>query len=42
MDEIPYQSYGSVIKCCKTEQRKPTNVTNVRGKRNRDKCFELC
>ena len=42
MDEQTYQSCGSVIKICKTWQRKPANGKNVFGKRKRDKYFGLC
>ena len=41
MDEETYQSCGSVIKSCEMEQIKPTNGTNVCGKRKRKKYFEL-
>ena len=42
MDELPYQSCGSVIKSCKTQQIKSINGTNLCGNRNRDKYFEVC
>ena len=41
MNEQTYQSCGSVIKIRKTEQRKSKNGTNVCGKINREKYFEL-
>ena len=41
-DKPPYQSCGAIIKSCKMLQIKSTNGTNVCGKRNRDKYFELC
>ena len=42
MDELPYQSYGSVIKIHKMEQIQSTNGTNVYFKRVMDEYFELC
>ena len=42
IDEQKYQSCGSVIKSCKMELRKSTNVNNVCGNRNKERYFELC
>ena len=41
MNELPYQSCGSVIKSLKMEQRQSTNGTNVYYKRGMDEYFEL-
>ena len=42
MDELPYQSCGSVIKSCKVEQIQSTTGTNLYCKRVMDESFELC
>ena len=42
MDGIQYKSSRSVIKSCKTEQKKSTNGTNVCGNIKGEKYFELC
>ena len=41
MDEIPYQSYGSVTKSLETEQRQSTNGTNIYCNRGMGEYFEL-
>ena len=41
MYEIPYQSYGSVTKSRKIEQRQSTNGTNVYCNRGMGEYFEL-
>ena len=41
LDELSYQSCGSVIKSCRMEQIKSTKGTNVCGRRKKEKYFEL-